>query len=251
MRRAMLVRIAAAALVVVAFASLVVAFRTPPAIAASRRVDASLGNWHFQHSVPATDPEGVYNILVDYPKGTAAEVRAAAAAMNGYAAQLAQKNEPFKATIVFTRPLTTAEFKEFAADRSIEPTGSIVRLVQPDGQRVTMGVSPVWTKDDQGRRKIGKPGPAYAPFNDGAFERARQRHPENRVIGIISTDVILDFGTYQRVQHDPRVFGVDVLQHVVTEKVRQQFPGVDAKDINVQASQLYWAMEDTKLVVSK
>ncbi len=41
-------------------------------------------------------------------------------------------------------------------------------------------------------RGIGQPSLGQAPFDSEGFERLKKRRPDNRVLGIVSTDVTLD-----------------------------------------------------------
>ncbi len=231
---------------------LLVALRVAPAATISTRLDGTLGTWHFQYIDRAPEPDGARIIYdVDYPRGTDVAVRAAAAAMNAGAAQLALGNAPFGATLVFARPLSTAEFGRFVAATGIAPRGSVVRAVQPDGVRVTMGVPPVWRRDAQGIMLIGQTAPGQVPFDQAGLDDMQRNHPQDRVLGIVSTDVTLDAATYAKVQGSPQVFAVDVLQEVVLRAIQQRHPGVPAAKISVRQSQLYWSMEDTGLTVFK
>jgi len=249
MRRSVLVRLLAVAITVAAIAAGPAVFKlAAPAAAGPERVDTAIGNWHFHYTIPGADATGDYSIGVDYPRAAAAEVRAAATAMNQYAEQTARADQPFQATIVFARPLSTEEFAQFVAATGIAPTGSIVRAFQPDGTRVTMGVPPVWATDGQGHRLIGQAAPGQSAFDAAAFERLRGGHPENRVAGVVSTDVTLDAGTYGRIKGRPEVFALDTLQDIVSKDVQRQHPGTRAAKVHVQSSRLYWALEDVGLV---
>lgn len=231
--------------------AIIVGLRSPSVGAKAPRVDAELNGWSYQYSVPTADADGDYGIVVKYPKGSASDVRAAAAAMNGYASQLAQADVTFQATIVFGRPLDAEEFGDFVATTGLAPTGSIIRARQPDGQRVTLGVPPVWSEDDRGRRRFGQPRVGQPALDLGALERLRQRRPENAILGVVSTTATVDAAILRRLQADQRVFAVDILEHVITGTVRSQFPQVAPAKINVQSSQLYWAMEDMGLVAAR
>ncbi len=228
--------------------ALLATLRTAPAAANPTRLDGTLGTWHFQYFDRSPEPDGARIIDVDYPRGTDAEVRAAAAAMNARAVQLALGNTPFQATIVFAQPLSTAEFGQFVAATGIAPRGSVVRAVQPEGVRVTMGVPPVWGRDAQGLLLVGQTAPGQVPFNQVTLDNMQQKHPQDRVLGIVSTDVTLDAATYAKVRGSSSVFAVDVLQGVVLKAIQARHSGVPAAKINVRQSRLYWAMEDVGLV---
>ncbi len=237
--------------VVIAFA-LLAAPRVAPAATISTRLDGTLGTWHFQYIDRPPEPDGARIIYdVDYPHGTSTAVRAAAAAMNAGAAQLALGTAPFGATIVFARPLSAEEFGQFVAATGIAPRGSVVRAVQPDGVRVTMGVPPVWSRDAQGLMLVGQVAPGQVPFDQAGLDNMQRNHPQNRVLGIVSTDVTLDAATYARVQGAPQVFAVDVLQEVVLRAIQGRHSDTPAAKISVRQSQLYWSMEDTGLAAFK
>ncbi len=251
MKRTWQVRGAVTLLSLIVVISLPAALGAIPAGADTPQVEASLGTWSFRHGNPLPESDGSFVVNVDYAKGSAAEVRAAAAAMNVYAEQLALGGTPFRATLVFTMPLTVDEFTQFAAKTGIAPLGSIVRLVQPDGIRVTMSVPPVWSKDEQGRPRLGQAVPGQVPFDGAALANMRSRHPDDRLLGVISVDIVLDTPTFQRVRGTPEVFAVDILQEVVTKQVQQRHRNTATQEIHVRQSQLYWAMEDTGLAVSR
>lgn len=228
-----------------------------PATAGGPWTDASLGSWKFRHSLPAADADGHYTVDVDYPMKSAADVRGAAEAMNQHAKESLNSKGSLKATVVFKRPLTVAEFTQFAKSSGIAPIGSIVRAIQPDGQRVTIGAPPVWDTDTQGRPKIGQPAPNNAPFDTEGFDRVTKKILESgpmagsRVLGVISSDLTLDLRTYQNIERSPDVFAVDALQEVVKEAIQKRNPGAAPEKIHVRGSQLYWGMEDSGIVSSK
>lgn len=245
-------RLAATFLGVAIAVALLVALRAAPAAANAPQVDGTLGTWHFRYTDSNPESDGTRIIYdVDYPRGTGAEVRAAAAAMNAGAAQLALGNVPFGATLVFARPLSTEEFGQFVAATGIAPRGSVVRAVQPDGVRVTLGVPPVWSKDAQGIMLVGQVAPGQVPFEQASLDGMQKNHPQDRVLGIVSTDVTLDAATYAKVQGAPQVFAVDVLQEVVRKAIQGRHPDTPAAKISVRQSQLYWSMEDTGLAAFK
>ncbi len=93
--------------------------------------------------------------------------------------------------------------------------------------------------------------PGQVPFDQAALDSMQQHHPQNRVLGIVSTDVTLDAATYAKVRGSSLVFAVDMLQEVVLKAIQARHPGVPAAKINVRQSQLYWAMEDTKVAGMK
>lgn len=215
------------------------------------RVDAALGNWQYQYSYPAPGEDGDYMVLVKYPMDSVADVQTAANALNESAKKLASESQPFQATLVFARPLSVAEFTQFIESAGLAPTGSIVRSIQSDGMRVTTGVPPVWATDANGRVLIGQPAPGQPPFDQGAFDRMNSKHLDDRMLGIVSTDVTLDAAAFEKVKGNPLVYAVDVLQHVITQQIQQQHHGVSANKIQVRPSQLYWTMENAGIVVSE
>lgn len=222
-----------------------------PAEAALVQVPVALGDWQFTYDLPPADADGDYLVVVHYPQNSAAAIRQAAAAMNRHAATLALEQQSIRATIVFTTPLSPAEFRSFVAATGLAPTGSIVRAVQPDGLRVTMGVPPVWSSTAGGQRAIGQARIGQDPLDEATLNRLQSRHPENTLLGVVSTDVLLDNAAFARVRNAPQVFALDILAEVITRQVQAQHRGLDASKIHVQGSQLYWLMEDTGIATRR
>lgn len=245
------------ALALVSAIAVVALLQQGAAVADGPWTDASLGTWKFRHSLPAADDTGHYIVDVDYPMKSATDVRAAGEAMNQQAKAALSSRGTVNATIVFRRPLSVAEFTQFAKSNGIAPTGSVVRAIQSDGQRVTIGAPPVWDTDADGHPKIGQPAPNGAPFDAEGLDRVTKKITESgpmagmRLLGVISTDAALDLRAYQRVAQSPDVFAIDTLQDFVKEAFQKRNPNVTPDKIHVRGSQLYWAMEESGIVSSK
>ncbi len=234
------------------FAAVALAFTFWPAIKAARPAEATLAqvpvaldNWQFTYDMPQADAAGDYLVIVHYPHDSAAAVQQAAEAMNRHAVALTRDGQQVHVTLVFKKPLSPAEFRRFVQVSGVTPTTSTVRAVQPDGLRVTMGVPPVWLGNAAGQRSIGQTYPGQDPLDEETLSRLQSRHPTNVVLGVISTEVVLDSAALSRVQNAPEVSAVDLLSEVITRQVQAQHRGTEASKIHVQGSQLYWFMEDT------
>jgi hypothetical protein len=215
---------------------------------ASAYQTAALGGWQYQYSVAPQD-DGSYWVFVKYATGSPAQVRAAAAAMNASAAGIASVGTPFRATLVFARPLPVAEFDAFARATGIAPLANVVRGVDAQGDSVTAGVAPVYSTDARGRLLIGRPNPGGAPIDTAALARLEAGQHGFAAAGVISTDVVLDAATYAKVRQDTRVYAVDVLPQVLTALVQREHLLTSADKIQVHDPFLYPAMEATSLTV--
>ena len=201
---------------------------------------ATLGDWQFEYTVAA--PEGGNrSVLYEYPRNTAADVEAAAAALNLRATHLAQSGKPFQVTVVFRRPIPIEEFMTFARTTAIMPTGSLVRT--HDG---IMGVPPEFASDGRGRSLIGQPKPGGKPIDTDGLARWTGGH-HGSIIGVISTDTILDATTYEKVRRDPRVYALDVMRQVLTDEIQRRHPGMWGSKLQIRSSLLYGSMEETHI----
>lgn len=206
--------------------------------------DGVLDNWPYKYAI-SKDDDGSYIVTHDYARASMANVRAAASAMNKTADQLARDRTSFKVTLVFVKPLPIEEFRAFARGLGLAPTQNIVRGIDANGKPVTIGVPAIWARDKQGRLLIGQPVPGGEPFDTTALARMTEGHNPIRVVGVISTDVILDSATHAKVRDDSRVYAVDIMEQVLTDLVQQRYPGVPTNKIKAWSSLLYPAMERT------
>ncbi len=247
-------------LIALAALAFIVVSQTPPLAADTGWTEVSIGTWKFRHTIVAADPSGNYMIAVDYPAKSTADIQAAVAAMDSHAADILRTEGSLKATIVFKRPLSVPEFTKFVADVGISPTGSIVRALQPDGTRITIGVPPVWAPDPRGIRQIGQSSAGQPAFDIEAYNRVvnnikslkqtADQTAEPKVLGVISTDTTLTRSEYAKVRQMPDVFAVDVLKDAVIRSVKKQNSSASPNKIQVRDSNLYWAMEDVGLATS-
>lgn len=227
---------------------LTINLRTTPTAAEDLQLTGTLEDWQFQYTIPQPDVDGTYFISYEYARATTADVEAAVVAMNRTAAQLARTGSPFKATLVFARPLAVEQFTAFARNNGLTPLNNIIRAVDPErGGVLKIGAPPEFEQDARGRFTLGKPKRGGKPIDiDGMAEFTKGRK-SLRINGVISTDVMLDQATYEQVKRDPRVYAVDVMEHVLAGLVREKLADVPANQLVLQWSILYPAMEDTSI----
>jgi len=240
-RTALLVGIAA----IIAVAVVFFVRGNSAAIGVQWKDSGSLGSWRFEYGIH--NDEGTYAISYDYPRNSAADVRAAASAMNQTAASFAKAGTPFRATVVFARPLSIDEFTAFARTTGISPTQSELRALDSNGRPLKVGIASEYAHDATGRLLIGHPLQGGEPIDTAALARMQAGGHSFTVVGVISTEVTLDRMTFAKIQRDGRVFAVDVLPEVLTAEVQRQHPGVAAASIWAQDPLLYPAMEATGL----
>lgn len=191
-----------------------------------------------------------YIVSYQYARDSVTAVQVAASNMRQVAEQFAHSKVPFKATVVFAQPLSIEEFSAFAKDAGVVPMESILRGLDGNGQFIKIGLPPVWAQTDQGYPTIGKPLPGGAPIDPDALTRVLGGWQDVKIVGVISTDVVLDLATYQKVQVDQRVYAVDALEQVLINVVQQKHPGTPIDKIHVQGSILYPALERNGLTKS-
>lgn len=206
---------------------------------------ASLGSWRYHYAIH--DDGGVFAVSYDYPRRSAADVHAAASAMNQAASTFASSGSPFKATLVFGRPLSLDEFTTFARANGISPAQSELRAIDSEGRPLKVGIAPEYSRDAAGRLLIGQPLPGGEPIDTAALARLETGKHTFTVIGVISTEVTLDSASFAKIQRDHRVFAVDVLPQVLINEVRRRHPGAKPGSIWAQDPLLYPAMEATGL----
>lgn len=233
--------------ILIVLVALVLKFGVTSTYAGTGWQDSSLDNWRFQYEI---DPEdnGDYSLMSNFARASAADIQAAVTAMNQTAAKLADEGTPFKATIVFARPLPVAEFKSFARATGIAPVENYLRGLDANGQRAIIGTPPVWAKDAQGRLQIGKPVPGGDSLDESGLASMTEGPHSVKPLGVIYTEATLDPATYLKVKDDPRVYAIDVMQQVLMDLARQKLPDVPVEKIYVQGgTRLYAAMEETGL----
>jgi hypothetical protein len=228
---------------------LVQGFRATPALASPlEEGKGNLGDWQFEYAVSQPDEAGDYYVSYEYTRVTPTDVRRAADAMNRTAAELARNGVPFQATLVFAKPLAIEEFTAFARNHDLTPIQSELRGVDPEhGGVVQLGGPPEYAKDDRGRILFGTPKPGGKPIDTDSFYDFVKTRKTLRVVGIITTDVILDAKTYAAVQNDPRVFAIDVMQHVLIQRVHQGHPDIRIEHILVDWTKIYQSLEKTHI----
>jgi hypothetical protein len=198
-----------------------------------------------QYNIVPQD-DGSYWVFCDYARATTSDVTVVANSFNREAARLANSGTPFKATLVFARPLSVAEFTSFVKTTGISPTSSELRAVGSKGELFKVGIPPVWEQDRQGNIRVGH------PLADGEPLDTSKLNPQHwkqsfRVIGVISTDVTLDAPTYKKISSDNKVFTIDVLPQIIINEVKQKYPNAQADRISVGGSLVYPAMEKVNL----
>jgi hypothetical protein len=198
-----------------------------------------------QYNIAPQD-DGSYWVFCDYARATTTDVTAVASSFNREAAKLANSGTPFKATIVFARPLSVTEFTSFVKATGISPTSSELRAVGSKGELLKVGIPPVWEQDSQGNIRVGHPLAGGDPLDTSKLNPQHWRQ-SFRVIGVISTDVTLDAQTYKKVSSDNKVFTIDVLPQIIINEVKQKYPNVQADRISVGGSLVYPAMEKVNL----
>jgi len=237
--RCNLLSLAGLAAVFVLTASFVGAAPTQPK---PQTITDALGNWQFRYTT-LRESDGTYVVIHDYARTSVTDITTAVAAMNQAADQLANGGKPFKATLVFQHPLPVAEFKQFVSDMGLSPTGNVLRAVGADGASLKVGVPPVWKRDSQGRLLVGQPVPGGDPLDSAILARGQAGPHAYHVAGVISTDVTLDSGMYQKIRHDNRVYAVDILSQILLPKVQQAYGIANMNQIQFEGSLLYPAME--------
>lgn len=239
--------IAVATGILIVLAALVLKFGVTPTYAGTGWQDSSLGNWRFQYAITPED-NGDYSIMSNFARTSVTDIQTAVTAMDQAAAKLADEGTPFKATIVFAKPMSVAEFKAFARTTGIAPVENYLRGIDSTGQRAIIGTPPVWAKNAQGRWQIGKPVPGGDPLDEESLASMADGPHSIKALGVIYTEATLDPATYSRVKRDPRVYAIDVMQHVLLDLARQNLPDVPVEKIYVQGgTRLYAAMEETGL----
>lgn len=233
-----------ACLALAAFAVLA-SFNPAESLATDGQRTGSLGTWQFQYTAPQPDEDGYYFLSYDYARSSKAEVEDAVAAMNSAARDLARTGTPFQATLVFDRPLPIESFITFARKNGLTPTNNVVRAFDPDkGGVIKMTAPPEFERDSNGRVVVGKPKRGGNPFDTEGFAEFTRGHKSLRVQGVISTDVTLDQTTYEKLQSEPRLYAIDVMQHTLRAQFLKEKPDVAPEKLQIQWSILYPAMEE-------
>lgn len=209
--------------------------------------NGTLGDWQFQYQVPHPDTDGSTIVTYTYPSHTRGAVEAAAAALNRTAGTLARRGQPFNATLVFAEPLSVEAFSTVVRSAGLTPTGSILRVMFQDGELGIVGAPPEWQTDAKGRFIYGTPKAGGQPIDPVGLAQFSTGHHPFRVIGVVSTDVTIDQTAYEQVKQNPKVYAVDVMQHILTEAVQHQHPGIKLELTTFQGSRLYAAMEETRI----
>jgi hypothetical protein len=217
-------------------------------IAASSILKAGkLGDWQFEYTISPPEKDGTTIITYTYPDKTKVEVEAATQAMRRTATQIAQRGTPFTATLIFTHPLSVEEFTAFVHTHHLTPMSSILRVVdQKSGEVGTVGAPPEWDQDTNGRFIFGLPKPGGEPIDREGLARFSNGRNPFRVVGVVSTDVILERVMYENLQRDNRVYAVDIMQQVLSEFVQHE-PHVNLGLATIQGSRLYPAMEEAQI----
>lgn len=236
-----LLLVGVASLIVAVVAVVHTSYQPKVTHASSTQQNANFGNWHYQYRV-LHETDGSATVMVRYPKASAADVQLAAQAMNAEADLLAGSTKAFPAELVFTHPLSVQEFLDFVAATGIQPTESIVRGIDADGTRSTLGIPPVW-KDG----KFGQLDSSLPAFDTDALQRLQsgQSGQGRTILGVVTTTVTLNATTYQKVRGDVRVYAVGTLADMIAAELHHSSPTLDLSRVTIQPSNLYWAMEDT------
>lgn len=188
----------------------------------------TLEGWQVTYTV---EPEngGNYWVARNNTFSSAEDVTTAVQAMNKTAKKLAQSGVSFKATLVFASPVSPADFKAFAQNNGLAPTASVLQAVGDGGEPQEIGIPP-----------------AGEPLNPQILADVQTRkHNPARIIGVVTTDVVLDKTSFDKVSQDARVYAIDVLPYIAVEGVKREYPKVEVDKIQVGRSLLYNAMQQT------
>lgn len=206
----------------------------------------TLGTWQFQYQTPQADADGSYILTYDYPRSSTSDLEVAVAAMNQQAAAYARAGSPFRATIVFDRPLPINRFIALAEQNGLQPTNNVIRAIDPAmGGVIKMTAPPEYEHDARGGVLVGKLKQGGKALDAAGFAEFTKNRPSLRVLGVISTDVTLDQASYEKLQATSEVYAVDVMQHLLAEQFLKEHPDVLAEKLQIQWSILYPAMEET------
>jgi hypothetical protein len=196
-----------------------------------------------------TPDGGDFIVSHAYAADSPAAVQRAVQAMRQVAAKWAGEGRSYKATLMFGRPLSIDEFKSFMRESGVVAYSSSLRGLMRDGQYDEAVMPPVWAVGTTGFPLIGTPQPGGDVLDPALVAEFTGR--QQRVFGVISTDVILDAKLYGAIEHDSRVYAVDIIQQALTNMVLQNYPQISPNQIHVFQSRLFTMMESAGLTPGK
>jgi hypothetical protein len=136
--------------------------------------------------------------------------------------------------VVFRRPLTAAQFEHFVAKANLDVSGYTLRYLDNQGQRVTIMGGP-----DQGQ---------LIPQDLlGIALKDLQQRTSGKLLGWIQAQATVTAKNYAALRDNPNVFLVDVSRSAIRATFKDQADAADLP-IDLIAPQLYWKLEDLKLV---
>lgn len=163
-------------------------------------------------------------------------------------ALLAAKQRQFYALVVFSRPLSRAEFENFASAYALRPTGYSLRARAPDGMRSTIFGGPV-----EGQL-----------IPDELLKLATQdmeARDGTALTGWIDVSTVVDAKNLAQLVQDPLVYTVDVTETLLRNNITSAALSAAGADdttlkafhtgtLQVQMSRapLFWFLEDLGLV---
>ncbi len=189
-----------------------------------------------------------YMVFASYDHASVEDVQKAIRAMRQTGDEWASRGRTFRASIVFVTPLNVDEFRAFVKDMDVLVYSSVARAWRNDGNTTEMSLPPVFEKDKDGNPKPFKPQVGGDPIDPEILALGTD---DKQMMGIVSTEVELNAGNYERVRKDQRVAAIDVLKQVFIDLVRQKHPTAAIEHIWVPQSMIYAAMEQTGLVTQQ
>ena len=188
-----------------------------------KQVSDNLAGWVFTYTIsPSSD--GGYWVTRDYTLSSN-DIAVAAKAMNQAAGDFARQGAPFMATLVFAKPVPVADFLNFAHTTGIHPSSSFLQA-------------------NHGTSELSVPASANEALDLAKInELANGPHNPLTGLGVITTDVVLDAGTYAKIVADDRVYAFDVTSELMLAKIKQQDPAVQTSKVQIARSLLYDDMQ--------
>jgi len=180
--------------------------------------------------------EGRISAAVEYTTATAQQVQSVLATQRQLARELIASGTPsLDVTIVFRRPLNQADFERFVANASLgQVVGYTLRYIDNQGQRVTINGTP-----DNG---------VLVPQDmlNTALSDLQQRAP-GKLLGWVEVQAAIASTSYDTIVKDKSVFLIDVSRSVIRTVFKDE-AGASALPIDLITPQLYWKLEDLRLV---
>jgi|GEM_PF-2135334 len=197
----------------------------------------NLEGWQFGYRVVTEDNKS-YSVFRDYKMSTS-EFKIAVNALNKSAAKLAKSGEPFKATIIFAKPILLNDFKEFLKQAGLSPNQSFIQAIGTETGLTEASIPPSILASSTGADSKN-----IEPLDLEIISRIQTRSKNPlKIIGVVTTDVVLTRETYEKISTDSKIYVIDVMPQILTKEIKREHPNVQDEYINISRSLLYNFMQ--------